>query len=66
MIRALLFDVPRGSILRPLLYILYTAELNQMATRHDMHQVYVSIAVSDTAIAIDGFTACTRDINTWM
>jgi len=53
-------------MLRPLLYILYTAELNQMATRHDMHQVYVSIAVSDTAIAIDGFTACVRDINTWM
>jgi len=28
--------------------------------------VYISVAISDTAIAMDRFTACVSDINSWM
>jgi len=28
--------------------------------------VYISVAISDSAIAIDRFTACVSDINAWM
>lgn len=48
-----------------LLYILYTADLKQMATRHDElpHQYVddrftISVTISDTTIAMDRFTVC--------
>jgi len=60
-IRALVFGVPQGSVLGSVLYIFYIVELKQVVARHDMclhqfpddSQVYISVAISDTTIAID-------------
>jgi len=51
----LLFSVPQGSVPGQLLYLLYTAELEQLILRHGLHihqydddsQVYMSVSVSD-------------------
>jgi len=55
-----------GLCLGPLLYILYTAELEQVVTRHGMSlhqyaddsQLYIHVTVSDTAVAERCLAAC--------
>ena len=63
-----------GSVLGPLLYVLYTAELGHVVARRGMQlhqyaddsQVHSSVTVSSTTVAIQTFTACISDINVWM
>ena len=56
-------------MLGPLLYVLYTAELEQVVALHmyadDCH-VYLSTSVDDAPLAVDRFTACVVDVNTWL
>jgi len=72
--RPLLFAVPQGSVLRPWLYILYTAKLEHVVTQHGMRlhkyaddsQLYLHVTVSDTVVAVQCFAACVSKVNDWM
>jgi len=72
--QALRFAVPQGSVLGPLLYVLCTAELSHVVARHGMRlhqyaddiQLYISVPVHDTTLAVQRFSACVADVNEWL
>ena len=68
-----MYAVPQGSVLYPILYILYTSPLGEVLRRNNMNfhfyaddsQVYFSFD-SNSSVIVARIEACLHDIATWM
>ena len=67
-------SVPQGSVLGPLLFIVYTADLASVAQKHnvtvyafaDDTQMYLHCSRDDTTSAADRLERCIADVGQWM
>ena len=67
-------SVPQGSVIGPLLFIVYTADLASVAQKHnvtihafaDDTQMYLHCIRDDTTSAADRLERCIADVGQWM
>ena len=74
-LQKLLFVVPRGSVLSPLLFFLYTSPLSTLIDKHngvnfhfyaDDTQLYVHLSHMNTSASFDKLNRCLQDVKEWM